>query len=93
MYCVLSFLRGEGQHLLKQLQQKQQHSRPQQQKRAIQRTIDKTMSPPMIIAATTGHLQYAFDMQASQLPKVSRAWSAMDWRATRPAKVCGDIDV
>ncbi|EKG18038.1 hypothetical protein MPH_04728 [Macrophomina phaseolina MS6] len=49
--------RGPGQQALQQLRQPQQHSAPQQRQRAQQYSSEKTMRPPIMMAAMTGHLR------------------------------------
>jgi len=43
---------------------------PKQQHLTIDTRKERTIKEPMIIAATTGHLQYAFDMHESQDEKL-----------------------
>lgn len=50
--------RGEGQQALQQAKMPQQHSTPRQQQRNMEKSNDRTMRDPMIIATITGHLEY-----------------------------------
>jgi hypothetical protein len=54
----------------KHRKQVQQQDIPQQQHRTMHVTTERTIKPPIIIAAMTGHLQYVAAIQLSQLEKV-----------------------
>lgn len=50
------FLLPDGQQQVQHLKQQQANSAPQHTQRATQRTTDRTMRPPTMMATMTGHL-------------------------------------